>query len=651
MLKPRRQVSKALGVLACAALAVGGVQAGVATADTAPAENLPATASADLLPTPQINGVVWDQEIAGGKVFAGGKFTSARPFRVPAGQGEQARANLLSYDLESGKLTNFAPKLNGQVRAITASPDGKTVYIGGEFTSVDGKKRYRLAAFDTATGKLVPSFKPILDYRVNTIVVSGGTVYVGGQFSSAGKQLRSNLAAFNAKTGAVQAWAPKVLGGQVLGMTMSPDASKIIIGGQFKALNGKRSHGWGAVSPATGKSMPWKGTQWLQASGEKMGIYSVTSDAKHVYVTAFSDGKDNFEGIAAANWNDGSPAWVLDCHGDSYDSAPAGGVVYWASHAHSCESIGHKPETKPHSYMRANAVSAAASRSLKNTSGAYRGVSAPDLLHWYPKVDAGNFTGQLQGAWTVESNGKYVVLGGEFPSVNGKKQYGLARFAVKDAAPNKMGPVAPGNQVETKIVERAGGVVAAVKPVWDRDNEMLTYQLVRSGKVVDEKTVSSIWFRNEPIQLVDKERPAKGQFGYLVLVKDAMNNRLTSQVTLIGEGKLVKPGDPQPGDGDTVQPGDPNPGDGGGDDQPADPNPGDGGGDDQPADPNPGDGGGDDQPIDPNPGGGNDQPGRPGGSFLGGIFDGVFGFFGDLIKGGLSLFSWIPGLGNIANMF
>ena len=37
---------------------------------------------------------------------------------------------------------------------ITASPDGSRVYVGGDFTAVDGAARGHVAAFDTATGAL-----------------------------------------------------------------------------------------------------------------------------------------------------------------------------------------------------------------------------------------------------------------------------------------------------------------------------------------------------------------------------------------------------------------------------------------------------------------------------------------------------------------
>ena len=64
---------------------IGIASAPAAQADTAPADGTPATVSADGLPTWQVNGVVWSQAVAKNMVFAGGKFTAARPPGVAVG--------------------------------------------------------------------------------------------------------------------------------------------------------------------------------------------------------------------------------------------------------------------------------------------------------------------------------------------------------------------------------------------------------------------------------------------------------------------------------------------------------------------------------------------------------------------------------------
>src|SRR3954447_4814818 len=155
----------AIALATTAALLVTGL-ASVAFSPAAPANavepaspaNPPTTVSSDPLPTPQINGVVWDQVIVGNTVYVGGNFTSARPNGSAAGTNENPRSYLLAYNLTTGALLPFAPVLNGQVRALAASPDGTRLYVGGDFTNVGGTGRSRIAAYNTATGAIVNTF-------------------------------------------------------------------------------------------------------------------------------------------------------------------------------------------------------------------------------------------------------------------------------------------------------------------------------------------------------------------------------------------------------------------------------------------------------------------------------------------------------------
>ena len=68
--------------------------------------------------------------------------------------------------------------------AIAASPDGSRIYVGGDFTTVDGGNRYRIAAFNTATGAVISSFRPVVDSQVRAIAATNTAVYVGGTFST-----------------------------------------------------------------------------------------------------------------------------------------------------------------------------------------------------------------------------------------------------------------------------------------------------------------------------------------------------------------------------------------------------------------------------------------------------------------------------------
>src|SRR3954466_16229914 len=156
---------RALSGLLCLLLGAGALTVGTAApavADSMPLQpSTPATVTADALPTAQINGVVWSQVVVGDTVYAAGKFTRVRPAGAAAGTSETVRNNLLAYDIRTGALvTSFAPDLNGQALVVTASPDGSRIYVGGDFEVANGKPRYHIAAYSTATGALLDDFQP-----------------------------------------------------------------------------------------------------------------------------------------------------------------------------------------------------------------------------------------------------------------------------------------------------------------------------------------------------------------------------------------------------------------------------------------------------------------------------------------------------------
>jgi len=239
---------------------------------------VPRTASvvtSDVLPTVQIDGVVWGQAVVGNTVYVAGKFTTARPAGAAAGVNTTPRANLLAYDLTTGELIqSFNHVLDQQAMTVVASPDGSRIYVGGDFTTVDGVTRKKIAAFSTATGALVPNFAPNVGFQVKAIAATNSTVYIGGSFTGVGVNLRSNIAALQASNGAVTSWNPGA-DFTVYSLLMTPDQSKLIVGGGFTTLGGVAATGLGALDPATGARLPWDAEQLIQDYGQNSAITSL----------------------------------------------------------------------------------------------------------------------------------------------------------------------------------------------------------------------------------------------------------------------------------------------------------------------------------------------------------------------------------------
>jgi PKD repeat protein len=518
-----------------------------AAADSAPADptspSTPATVTADALPTPQIDGSVFSQVIVGNTVYAAGKFTKARPAGAAAGVNEVPRSYILAYDITTGALsTTFAPVVDGQVKALAASPDGKRLYIGGAFTKVNGVNKYRLAALDPTTGALVTSWNPGTNATVNAIAAVGQNVYVAGVFSSIGKDTRTKAAAVTASNGTNLPWAPQIAGGDVLAMVASPDGSKIVLGGSFSSVNGSAQPGYGLamLDPTTAANLPFQANDVVRNGGGQAAIYSLSATAAGVYGSGYTfGGGGRLEGAFKSTWN-GDLVWVEDCHGDTYSVAANSTTVYIAGHPHYCGNIGGQPQTNPWTFQRAMAFSDSATQTITNDPYGYynfAGTPAPSILNWFPDFGTGTYTGQNQGPWSVAANDKYVVYGGEFPTVNGKAQYGLTRFAVSSIAPNKEGPVYSGALFKPSLVSlESGSVRVAWQSNWDRDNANLTYSVYRDGNLntpVYTTTASSTFWKRPSIGFVDKGLAAGSSHDYRVRATDPLGNTVLGDTVTV----------------------------------------------------------------------------------------------------------------------
>ena len=507
------------------------VVASPSRADTSPDPGLPATVSADALPTWQINGVVWSQVTVGNIVYATGRFTKARPPGVSTGSSQEVAANnIFAYDITTGRrVASFSHSLSAQGMKIAASPDGSRVYVSGDFTKVDGLVREHVAAFDTATGSLVSTFRPSFNNQVRGLAVSDSTVYAGGNFSTANGRPRARLAALD-PSGALTSWSPSA-DGLVRTMVLSPDGTRLIVGGAFTHLNGNPSYGMGSLSVATGDQMPWAANLTIRDATSNAAITSLRADGSQIYGSGYAYGAGNFEGTFAADPDTGRIIWVNDCHGDTYDVLPVGQVLYSVSHAHVCRWIGGFPETTPRTWHRALASPTfvrGVNTGPDNYGWNYAGLPAALHLQWYPTVNSGSFTGQHQGAWSLAGNSDYVALGGEFPSVNGTRQQGLVRFARAGLAPNKRGMESPSLGLSASS-PAPGTAHLSWSSQWDMDNETLRYDVYRDGATypVGSSTQRSSFYRRPSMSFNDLG-VATGDHRYQVVVHDPFGNQTRS---------------------------------------------------------------------------------------------------------------------------
>ncbi|WP_169951621.1 LamG-like jellyroll fold domain-containing protein [Microbispora sp. H11081] len=525
----------------------GLAQGGVAAADIDPEPGVPETVTADALPTWQINGVVWKQATVGNTVYAVGSFSKARPPGTSPGDPQEVnRANILAYDITTGNLLPFNHTLNAQARAIAVSPDGSRIYVGGEFTTVDGVARNRIVAFNTATGAVDTAFNASISSTVWAISVSDTTVYAGGNFFNANNRSRNRAAAFARSNGALQDWAIEP-DDEIRALLVAPDQSRVIVGGKFQNFNGEARVGVTAVDPITGASLPWSSRPTPTALDSNRFSYvdDLVTDGTVVYGANDGEGGHWFDGRWAADPTTGDLIWLDNCYGATYGIFVTGQVLYSVGHAHDCSSLGAFPETNPTTWHRALAETTypvGTDKAPPGSNSNYSGQPVPGLLHWFPSINAGSYTGMYQGGWSLTGNSQYLSMGGEFTNVNGNPQQGLTRFAIKSLAPKKAAPIPGPDLTPTVVSFREGTARVSWKATWDQDHEKLNYEILRDGSSTPIATVTakSNFWTLPALGFNDTGLEPGSTHTYRIRARDPQGNAVGSStsapVTIAGSG-------------------------------------------------------------------------------------------------------------------
>ena len=521
------------------------------------------------LPTVQIDGVAWGQLVVGDVVYVVGSFNNARPAGARAGQQEVPRSNILAYDLNTGKLIeDFAPALNGAGRSLALSEDGKTLYVAGEFDRVNDEWHSRLAAFDISQGHgtLISSFQPVFSTTVKDIAVAGDTLYVGGYFTKVNKQQRTRLAALKASTGELLDWTASAEGpnAQVYAIEVSPDHSKVVIGGSFSSVNGSSRPGYGMalLDASTGEVLPMPVNDTVRTAGEKAAIFDIAVDDAGFYATAYSAvgrlDEANLEGSFKADWN-GNLIWLEPCHGDTYGIAPTKEIVYTVGHAHSCETIygfPNMPEVRKDGshplYVRAMAFTNSPDITIRQQGVAdgYQdwstsGLKSPTIIGWYPDLEAGKVTKMSQAAYKVDVTDKYVLMVGEFIEADGKVQQGIVRYPRRAGQPT-LPPEGKAENLAAKAeVTTSGSVKVSFTATWDRDDPTLTYSLYRDNEttpVATEKISDTRWALND--HSLEDTTCSAGEHTYRLVVSDPSGNTITAQMPSVTVPRKADNADP-----------------------------------------------------------------------------------------------------------
>lgn len=346
------------------------------------------------------NGRVFDILVSDEKIYLAGTFTQL----TDTDGTTVARNYLAAIDANTGKVTPWNPNANNTVRTLALSSDGSRLFVGGNFASVGGINRNRLAAIDPVTGEVDRTWAVGVNSTVWALSVSGSRLYLGGDFTKVKQVPRERLAAVDTDTAELDAnWTPSAhrLDGNrstVYAMDVSADGSRVYAGGLFNHISGIRTEKLAALEATTGALDP------LFAPATQNHIIAMDVSGGSVYVGT----GDPLEGIEAFDATTGQLRWSVPGGHPDPGAGDVQAITVWGETLY---AGGHFAQMG--GLMRKRLVEVDA-----NT-----GQIGP----WAPEIPAGSGL----GVWALEpdtSRGR-LYAGGDFTRIEGRTHERFAQFS------------------------------------------------------------------------------------------------------------------------------------------------------------------------------------------------------------------------------
>jgi hypothetical protein len=344
-----RHVARSSSLAALVALALVSPASGLNAAQPVVVSQTPVKGTPNVL-----DGTVFAVVPVGGEIVVGGSFT-----KVKSANGiTYARSGIFAYDPATGQVDpSFAPVLTGgEVDALVASADGKSVFAGGKFLTVNGTTTKRLTKLTLATGKADPTFKPtVVGTWVETMAMKGRWLYVGGAFSSVDGVTRGRFAAVDTTTGALNKnvnvnFDVKRQGTlRVAHMAINPAGTRLVATGTFTQTNGITNNQIAMLDLTTTpvSVMNWQTSRFKAACAKDFDTYvrgvDFSPDGSYfvVVTTGAWEGGPAAGSIcdSASRWETNAsgkgvqPTWVDYSGGDSFTAvAVTGTAIYVGGH-------------------------------------------------------------------------------------------------------------------------------------------------------------------------------------------------------------------------------------------------------------------------------------------------------------------------------
>lgn len=274
----------------------------------------------------------------GNVVYVAGNFRYVQ--QDNAGTGRVEQPYLAGFNVDTGQwISTFRPKLNGQVKALAAMPNG-TLAIGGTFTTLNGADTGSVAVINPGTGQAAPGWRVGVENRVTggavqvrTLAVKENWLYIGGAFTHlTGGTATSPVYARSAARVAVadgkpdSTWNP-AFNGTVVDVDPAANGTRLYAAGYFTTSNTAPTYRAAALSTAAG-AVPaaW---DFVPSSGERAGYQQgIEEVGGRVWVGGAEHSLFSFDTATLTRQSSN----ITLQGGDFQDVTDANGIVYGSCH-------------------------------------------------------------------------------------------------------------------------------------------------------------------------------------------------------------------------------------------------------------------------------------------------------------------------------
>ncbi len=334
----------------------------------------------------------------GKHVYLGGDFTS-----MANHSGKSVVRNHIAAVTPGGNLLPFNPNINGRVYALASSPNGKYLYVGGQFSSVNGVARHNVAAFVVKTGRLATRIGDLrINGQVRAIAATPSGLYLGGSFGSVSGKSRGKLAKLYLSKGhfKLASWTPSA-NGSVRDVVVDRRGGRVFAAGEFTSVNGSKAPYLAGVTRKHGKLTKW-------ASHPTADILDLSMAGQVLYAAEGGPG-----GTALSyNMKGGTLRWYYKTDGNVQAVTTVAGYPVWGMHG---DNVAPKRNVAMSEYGKSTRVSRKKIFMLSPS-----GV----LMAWNPELSS---SAGVLGVWALKTGKGSVYVGGDFTGVHGKIQQ---RFAI-----------------------------------------------------------------------------------------------------------------------------------------------------------------------------------------------------------------------------